>query len=213
MRRSAAARTGRKAASCRSGWAATGQPMKIICRCCRPSVTRSAISARSAVRVSPSWCTTAPGSSCMRVSPRCSRWVSRPASRPTSCGKPCARASTGRRPLFDCLARNFMPSRYDDADFTLAHAEKDCRLALELAAEQSVPMQLAELAHREQAAAIERGWSAARCAGLDAAATGARRYRAARADGGTYRGNTGGLINRRLVEWAPRILHRGVQKS
>ena len=64
----------------------------------------------------------------------------------------------GRRPLFDCLARNFMPSQYDDADFTLAHAEKDCRLALELAAEQSVPMQLAELAHRELTSAIDRGW-------------------------------------------------------
>ena len=65
----------------------------------------------------------------------------------------------GRRPLFDCLARNFMPSQYDDADFTLAHAEKDCRLALELAAEQAVPMRLAEIAHSEQTAAIERGWS------------------------------------------------------
>jgi len=65
----------------------------------------------------------------------------------------------GRRPLFDCLARNFMPSQYDDADFTLAHAEKDCRLALELAAEQAVPMRLAELAHRELESAIERGWS------------------------------------------------------
>jgi 3-hydroxyisobutyrate dehydrogenase len=65
----------------------------------------------------------------------------------------------GRRPLFDCLTRNFMPGQYDDADFTLAHAEKDCRLALELAAQQAVPMQLAELAHRELAAAIERGWS------------------------------------------------------
>jgi 3-hydroxyisobutyrate dehydrogenase len=65
----------------------------------------------------------------------------------------------GRRPLFDCLARNFMPSQYDDADFTLAHAEKDCRLALELAAEQAVPMQLAQHAHRELTAAIERGWS------------------------------------------------------
>jgi len=65
----------------------------------------------------------------------------------------------GRRPLFDCLARNFMPSQYDDADFTLAHAEKDCRLALELAAQQSVPMQLADLAHRELTSAIDRGWS------------------------------------------------------
>ena len=65
----------------------------------------------------------------------------------------------GRRPLFDCLARNFMPGQYDDADFTLAHAEKDCRLALELAAEQAVPMRLAEIAHSEQTAAIERGWS------------------------------------------------------
>jgi 3-hydroxyisobutyrate dehydrogenase len=65
----------------------------------------------------------------------------------------------GRRPLFDCLARNFMPGQYDDADFTLAHAEKDCRLALELAADQSVPMQLAELAHRELTSAIDRGWS------------------------------------------------------
>ena len=65
----------------------------------------------------------------------------------------------GRRPLFDCLERNFLPGLYDDADFTLALAEKDCRLAIELAEEHKVPMQLANMAHAELGEAIDRGWS------------------------------------------------------
>lgn len=64
----------------------------------------------------------------------------------------------GRRPLFDCLARNFLPGQYDDVDFSLALAEKDCRLAIELADELSIPMQLAEDAHGELKSALQRGW-------------------------------------------------------
>ena len=55
--------------------------------------------------------------------------------------------------------RNFLPGLYDDADFTLALAEKDCRLAIELAEEHKVPMQLANMAHAELGEAIDRGWS------------------------------------------------------
>lgn len=66
----------------------------------------------------------------------------------------------GRRPLFDCLERNFMPHQYEKADFSLRLAEKDCRLALELAREFEVSMPLAETANQQQKAAMDRGWQA-----------------------------------------------------
>ena len=66
----------------------------------------------------------------------------------------------GRRPMFDCVARNFLPSNYDDADFSLALATKDCRLALELSEEHGVPMRMAEEAYAELNAAMDRGWAA-----------------------------------------------------
>jgi 3-hydroxyisobutyrate dehydrogenase len=65
----------------------------------------------------------------------------------------------GRRPLFDCLARNFLPSQYDDADFSLALAEKDCSLAMQLADELEIPMQLSKDAHNELKSAMQRGWA------------------------------------------------------
>ena len=64
----------------------------------------------------------------------------------------------GRRPLFDCLVRNFLPSSYDAADFDLELAVKDVRLATELGAELDVPMQLANYTLAELKAGVARGW-------------------------------------------------------
>ena len=66
----------------------------------------------------------------------------------------------GRRPLFDCLWRNFLPSNYDNADFDLELAVKDVRLATELGEELDVPMQLANHALSELQAGVARGWGA-----------------------------------------------------
>ena len=64
----------------------------------------------------------------------------------------------GRRPLFDCLVRNFLPSSYDAADFDLELAVKDVRLATELGAELDVPMHLANYTLDELKAGVARGW-------------------------------------------------------
>lgn len=64
----------------------------------------------------------------------------------------------GRRPLFDCLVRNFLPSSYDAADFDLELAVKDVRLATELAQELDVPMHLANYTLSELKAGVARGW-------------------------------------------------------
>ena len=64
----------------------------------------------------------------------------------------------GRRPLFDCLYRNFLPSNYDTADFDLELAVKDVRLATELAAELDVPMRLANHTLDELKSGVARGW-------------------------------------------------------
>lgn len=64
----------------------------------------------------------------------------------------------GRRPLFDCLSRNFLPSNYESADFALELAVKDVRLATDLAAEMDVPMALAEHTLEELKRGVERGW-------------------------------------------------------
>ena len=65
----------------------------------------------------------------------------------------------GRRPMFDSMARNFLPSSYDDADFRLELGAKDVSLATELAAEHGVPMALAAHALEELQAALARGWA------------------------------------------------------
>lgn len=64
----------------------------------------------------------------------------------------------GRRPLFDCLSRNFLPSNYESADFALELAVKDVGLATDLGAEMEVPMPLAEHTLEELKKAVERGW-------------------------------------------------------
>ena len=66
--------------------------------------------------------------------------------------------ATGRKRTFDRLAEHFLVAKYDPASFSLRLAHKDATLALALAREVGVPMQIGELAHRELERAIERGW-------------------------------------------------------
>ncbi len=66
--------------------------------------------------------------------------------------------ATGRKRTFDRLAENFLPGKYDPASFSLRLAHKDATLALELAKEAGVPMQIGQLALGELSKGIERGW-------------------------------------------------------
>jgi len=66
--------------------------------------------------------------------------------------------ATGRKRTFDRLAEHFLPGKYDPASFSLRLAHKDAKLALELAKEVGVPMQMGELALEELDRALERGW-------------------------------------------------------
>ena len=66
--------------------------------------------------------------------------------------------ATGRKRTFDRLAEHFLSGKYDPASFSLRLAHKDATLALELARESGVPMQIGKLALDELARGIERGW-------------------------------------------------------
>lgn len=66
--------------------------------------------------------------------------------------------ATGRKRTFDRLAEHFLLGKYDPPAFTLRLAHKDATLALELAKETEVPMQIGQIALDELSRAIERGW-------------------------------------------------------
>jgi 3-hydroxyisobutyrate dehydrogenase len=66
--------------------------------------------------------------------------------------------ATGRKRTFDRLAEHFLLGKYDPASFSLRLAHKDATLALELAREAGVPMQIGRLALDELSRGIERGW-------------------------------------------------------
>ncbi|HYL26064.1 MAG TPA: hypothetical protein VEV21_16845, partial [Burkholderiales bacterium] len=55
-------------------------------------------------------------------------------------------------------AEHFLPGKYDPAAFSLRLAHKDAKLALELAREAGVPMQIGQIALDELSRGIERGW-------------------------------------------------------
>jgi 3-hydroxyisobutyrate dehydrogenase len=67
--------------------------------------------------------------------------------------------ASGRKRPFDRLAENFLPGKYDPANFSLRLAHKDATLALELARELGVPMQFGQLALDELTRAMQRGWA------------------------------------------------------
>jgi 3-hydroxyisobutyrate dehydrogenase len=71
--------------------------------------------------------------------------------------------ATGRKRTFDRLAEHFLPGRYDPADFTVRLAYKDVSLALELAQACGVPAPVGEIALRELAEAMSRGWAERDC--------------------------------------------------
>ena len=64
----------------------------------------------------------------------------------------------GRRQTFDGLAQNYLPGRFDPADFALRLARKDVSLAVEVGREFDVPMRLANLTLAELTEALNRGW-------------------------------------------------------
>jgi len=67
--------------------------------------------------------------------------------------------AVGRRRTFDALIDQFLPGKYDPAQFALRLAHKDVSLATQLGRELSVPMRLAELALAEMTEALNRGWA------------------------------------------------------
>ena len=66
--------------------------------------------------------------------------------------------ATGRKRTFDRLAEHFLIGKYDPASFSLRLAHKDATLALALAKETGVPMQIGKVALAELEQAIDRGW-------------------------------------------------------
>lgn len=66
--------------------------------------------------------------------------------------------ATGRKRTFDRLAEQYLPGAYDPPTFAARLAHKDLSLALELAREVGVPMQVAERAFADFSEALKRGW-------------------------------------------------------
>jgi len=77
---------------------------------------------------------------------------------PLSLFRALRQGASGRKRTFDRLAEYFLPGKYDPAAFSLRLAHKDAKLALELAREAGVPMQIGQIALDELTRAIERGW-------------------------------------------------------
>ena len=71
--------------------------------------------------------------------------------------------ATGRKRTFERLPEHFLPGVYDPPAFTVRLAHKDMTLALELAANENVPMRIGKIALEELEAAMQRGWSDRDC--------------------------------------------------
>lgn len=64
----------------------------------------------------------------------------------------------GRSRTFDRISDRYLQGAFDPPSFALKLADKDLRLALEVADELDVPMRMARVAQADFAEAIERGW-------------------------------------------------------
>ncbi len=82
---------------------------------------------------------------------------------PLALFKALRQGATGRKRTFDRLPEHFLAGKYDPAAFTLRLAHKDMSLALELAREVGVPMQIGEISFGELSEAMQRGWSERDC--------------------------------------------------
>ena len=67
--------------------------------------------------------------------------------------------AAGRRYTFDALINQWLPGKYDPADFALKLATKDVGLATALGRELGVPMRMCNLAYAEMTEAMGRGWA------------------------------------------------------
>lgn len=63
----------------------------------------------------------------------------------------------GRQRVFDVMAKQFLPGRFDPPDFALNLARKDVALACEVGREFDVPMRIAHLVLAEMTEAINKG--------------------------------------------------------
>ncbi|HEX6155845.1 MAG TPA: NAD(P)-dependent oxidoreductase [Burkholderiales bacterium] len=82
---------------------------------------------------------------------------------PLALFKALRQGATGRKRTFDRLPEHFLPGVYDPPAFTVRLAHKDMALAMELAAQEGVPMKIGQVALDELAAALQRGWSERDC--------------------------------------------------
>lgn len=82
---------------------------------------------------------------------------------PLALFKALRQGASGRKRTFDRLAEHFLPGKYDPAAFSLRLAHKDVTLAMELARECGVPMQIGHIALRELEEGMRRGWSERDC--------------------------------------------------
>lgn len=64
----------------------------------------------------------------------------------------------GRARTFDSIRDRYLQSTFEPPSFALTLADKDFRLALELAAQLDVPMKVAEAAYEDFTEALGRGW-------------------------------------------------------
>lgn len=64
----------------------------------------------------------------------------------------------GRSRTFDRVGDRYLQSQYDPPSFALTLADKDFRLALELAEQLDVPMKCAQVAYEDFTEALARGW-------------------------------------------------------
>jgi len=71
--------------------------------------------------------------------------------------------ATGRKRTFDRLPDHFLQGKYDPAAFALRLAHKDMTLAMELAQELGVPMQIGRIALAELDEGMRRGWAERDC--------------------------------------------------
>ena len=69
----------------------------------------------------------------------------------------------GRMRTFDSISRRFLQGKLDPPSFALRLAQKDVALALQLAREVDVPMQMCDLVAKDIEAAMERGWAGRDC--------------------------------------------------
>ena len=63
----------------------------------------------------------------------------------------------GRQQVFDVMAKQYLPGRFDPPDFALNLARKDVALACEVGREYDVPMRLSNLVLSEMTEAIKKG--------------------------------------------------------